>query len=244
MLFGASSSAPDGESCISKLHKSFLSKFEEAAGGMCFKGLGAATNHLRGRVDARDKLTLKHVRALGEAFNFVRHLTRCGERVWLKQVDLAIGRLAAPEGAVGLDGNTNDVAGEMDCDSKKRKKKRCRKKKSRVAGSELGDEFADLLPVRHAALAESSSDAAPVGLPSGAVRRSRALAKQSSRERSPHRSGAAAAHASTTADHGLFQPGALVVFGDLKSRPELVGTTCTVLSWDASSLRYAVELQG
>jgi hypothetical protein len=245
-------SADSFDGCIGRLHKAALSRLEVAAGGRKFTGCGQAAGTLRTRFCAEDKSVLKGIRALGEAFAFCRHLTSVGESLWLANLDRALGRLGdvvAPAAVVALEvldaggGGMNVDGGKK---GKKKKKKKGKKDESvdlavSVPGPPLVTTPNPTLTPDGVvggngvvlALAPSALDSPGA---SGITTR-RQLAAQTSRERSPHRSGGA-----SRSDGLSFTAGARVTFVGLHSRPELRGVTATVLSFDSASGRFAVAL--
>ncbi len=107
---------------ISKLAVIVLDKLE-TIDNVQYKGIGAALSPLWRRFDKADAKVVKQMRALHEAFGFVRHLTTVGEAAWLQSLEAAVSRLKAKDDNANLVTSTEVVVSSAKGLEEKQEKK-------------------------------------------------------------------------------------------------------------------------
>ena len=132
------------------------------------------------------------------------------------------------------------------------KQRRPRKKKSMQDQMECADEISEVLPtadgVPEAACASPASTLSPAAADFVPGQATRVLAAKVSRERSPHRLAAGLSipptrkSSSSSVGPPAFSVGQAVLLSGLVARPDLVGRSGVVKSFDGSTLRYVVAL--
>ena len=234
------------ESCVSRVHKMALSRFELAA-GQKFSGVGQAIGATRKRFSKQDAAVVKSARALGEAFGFIRHLTTLGEEVWLSNLASALGRLSPLDSAMNGGPEQHAGGGSLSTPAAgKHKKKKKRNRRGRKGGeggeSDFDDRFADTLSMP--ARASSSLVALAFGPPTfsdSAAGSTRVLRVRHSGSRSPPpaRGMVVPANASTPAGPAI---GDFAIVTGLQSKPALNGQKAKVISYNAGTSRYGCTL--
>lgn len=260
------------QDCISKLHKAALGLLEAADGGTAHSGVAVAAGALRHRFLKEDTSVLKGLRALSEAYRFVRRITRCGEAAWLASLDRALGRLQPSGDAVDGDwedktkkGKGKGVVTAMEVvdgvpavkgfsQSAKRRAARNRSDAMHVEGANLPSaptparaptvQPAAAQSVQAAALTNELNDEwADTVLRAGAYAR-RMLKHQSSRACPPLRKlGRGFTLRSAAVAASLFTVGQAVLAHGVVGQAVYNGQVASVVSFDTASERVCVRFQ-